>query len=174
MMGGEAGVESTQGTGSTFWFTARLTKGIETVVKAAGANVDTEMVLRQHHSGKRILVVDDEPINREVARMLLEDIGLLADMAEDWQAAVAAAGALPYAAILMDMQMPNMNGLEATRAIRKLPGCGQTPIIAMTANAFAEDRAHCAEAGMSDFLAKPFVPEALFATLLHWLGKHSA
>jgi CheY-like chemotaxis protein len=116
--------------------------------------------------------VDDEPINREVAKMLLEDIGLTIDMAEDGQAAVVAAGAFPYAAILMDMQMPNMNGLEATRAIRELPGYGQTPIIAMTANAFAEDRAHCAEAGMSDFLAKPFVPEALFATLLRSLSQH--
>jgi CheY-like chemotaxis protein len=132
------------------------------------------MVLRQSHSGKRILVVDDEPINREVARMLLEDIGLSVDMAEDGHVAVAAAGALPYAAILMDMQMPNMNGLDATRRIREIPGCRETPIIAMTANAFAEDRAHCAEAGMSDFLAKPFVPEALFATLLHWLSQRSS
>jgi CheY-like chemotaxis protein len=128
-------------------------------------------LLRRDHSGKRILVVDDEPINREVARMLLEDIGLSIDMAEDGQVAVAAAGALPYAVILMDMQMPNMNGLEATRRIREIPGCRETPIIAMTANAFAEDRAHCAEAGMCDFLAKPFVPEALFATLLHWLSQ---
>jgi signal transduction histidine kinase/ActR/RegA family two-component response regulator len=172
LMGGAAGVESTPGTGSTFWFTARLKKGSEPGVKAVAANVDAEMVLRQHHSGKRILVVDDEPINREVAKMLLEDIGLTIDMAEDGQAAVVAAGAFPYAAILMDMQMPNMNGLEATRAIRELPGYGQTPIIAMTANAFAEDRAHCAEAGMSDFLAKPFVPEALFATLLRSLSQH--
>ena len=171
LMGGEAGVESVPGTGSTFWFTARLKKGSEPAVKEVATNVDTEMVLRQHHSGKRILVVDDEPINREVARMLLEDIGLVVDMAEDGQAAVTAAGALPYAAILMDMQMPNMNGLEATRRIREIPDRGETPIIAMTANAFAEDRAHCAEAGMSDFLAKPFEPNALFSTLLHWLGQ---
>ena len=174
LMGGEAGVESMPGAGSTFWFTARLKKGGDAIVEQAQADVDAEMILREHYSGKRILVVDDEPINREVAKMLLEDIGLVVDMAEDGQAAVAAAGALPYAAILMDMQMPNMNGLRATRAIREIPGREQTPIIAMTANAFAEDRAHCAEAGMSDFLAKPFVPEALFTTLLRWLSHRSA
>jgi two-component system sensor histidine kinase/response regulator len=174
LMGGEAGVESVAGAGSTFWFTARLKKSAEALVERAVADVDAETILSQQHSGRRILVVDDEPINREVAKMLLEDIGLNVDTAEDGEAAVASAAACAYAAILMDMQMPNMNGLDATRTIRELPGCRETPIIAMTANAFAEDRERCAEAGMNDFLAKPFNPNALFSTLLHWLGKHDA
>ena len=76
-----------------------------------------------------------------------------------------------YAAIFMDMQMPNVNGLEATQQIRALPGYGRIPIIAMTANAFAEDKARCIEAGMNDFLIKPFDPDTLFATLLRGLSQ---
>jgi CheY-like chemotaxis protein len=78
-----------------------------------------------------------------------------------------------YAAIFMDVQMPNVNGLEATQQIRQIPGCRHTPIIAMTANAFAEDKARCAEAGMDDFLTKPFNPDELFATLLRSLSNSS-
>jgi CheY-like chemotaxis protein len=74
----------------------------------------------------------------------------------------------------MDMLMPNIDGLEATRQIRQLPGHRQTPIIAMTANAFAEDKARCFAAGMNDFLVKPFDPQTLFATLLHWLSQPAA
>jgi CheY-like chemotaxis protein len=79
-----------------------------------------------------------------------------------------------YAAIFMDMQMPTLDGLAATRQIRLLAGGGETPIIAMTANAFAEDRARCMEAGMNDFLIKPFNPDELFSVLLKWLEKRSA
>jgi CheY-like chemotaxis protein len=74
-----------------------------------------------------------------------------------------------YAAILMDMQMPKLNGVEATQEIRQLPGNRDTPIIAMTANAFAEDKAQCLAAGMTDFLSKPFNPDQLFAILLRAL-----
>ena len=170
LMGGEAGVESTPGLGSTFWFTARLKKGREPVPTQMAPNGDAEGEIRQHYRGRRVLVVDDEPINREIARMHLEAVGLSVDQAEDGAEAITMAQEAVYAAILMDMQMPNVNGLEATRQMRELPGCRQTPIIAMTANAFAEDKARCLEAGMNDFLIKPIYPDTLFATMLKWLS----
>ena len=88
--------------------------------------------------------------------------------------AVALARNKEYAAIFMDMQMPTLNGLEATQQLRQLSGYRQTPIIAMTANAFAEDKALCIEAGMDDFLIKPFTPDTLFATLLRALNDKAA
>ncbi len=177
MMGGEAGAESTPGVGSTFWFTATLKKMPErrdsNRPEQEGA-ADAETLVQQRHQGKHILVVDDEPVNREVAQLNLEAVGLVVETAENGAEAVAMAQDKAYAAIFMDMQMPRINGLEATRQIRKLPGYSDTPIIAMTANAFAEDRARCLEAGMTEFLAKPFDPDTLFATLLRSLSRPSA
>jgi PAS domain S-box-containing protein len=173
LMGGEAGAESTPGMGSTFWFTVKLTKSTEAAVAPTQTGVDAEAEIRQRYAGHRILVVDDEPINREVALMQLEFVDLVADTAEDGAEAVAMARKNSYAAIFMDVQMPNVNGLEATQQIRQIPGCRHTPIIAMTANAFAEDKARCAEAGMDDFLTKPFNPDELFATLLRSLSNSS-
>lgn len=175
MMGGTAGAESIPGQGSTFWFTVRLKKDAvlaptASVAAASGAGgASAEQALQQRHAGKCILVVDDEPFNREIAQLTLEDAGLEVDFAEDGAIAVAKAGQRAYAAILMDMQMPNMDGLEATRRIRALEGYRRTPIIAMTANAFAEDRLRCLEAGMSDYLSKPFLPELLFDIMLRAL-----
>jgi CheY-like chemotaxis protein len=171
LMGGEVGADSTPGVGSTFWFTARLKKVAGAAAAQAATNAAAETVIRERHADSRILVVDDEPVNLEIARMLLADIGLRVDTATDGAEAVTLAQETAYAAILMDMQMPNVDGLEATRQIRGIPGHRQTPIIAMTANAFAEDRARCLEAGMSDFLTKPFNPDTLFATLLLALGR---
>ena len=172
IMGGAAGVDSTPGIGSTFWFTARLKKGAAPA-KVAHQEEDAEplSLIQQRYQGGRILVVDDEPVNREIALMLLEDSGLIVDAAEDGQQAIEMAQKTVYLAILMDMLMPNIDGLEATRQIRQLPGYHETPIIAMTANAFAEDKAQCFAAGMNDFLIKPFFPAALFKTLLRWLSR---
>ncbi|MCF8198682.1 MAG: response regulator [Sulfuritalea sp.] len=174
LMGGETGMESTLGGGSTFWFTVKLKKMAERreadrPEKAKETDVEAE--IRQRFSGDRILVTDDEPINREVALMLLESLGFVVDTASNGAEALAATGKIRYAAIFMDMQMPKLNGVEATRQIRLLPGYAKTPIIAMTANAFAEDKQRCAEAGMSDFLSKPFHPSDMFAILLRALDQ---
>ncbi len=137
----------------------------------SGVDASAAKLLKENYSGRRILVVDDEPINREVAQMQLEFVDLVADTAEDGAEAVAMAQKNGYAAIFMDMQMPKLSGVEATQQIRQLPGYRDTPIIAMTANAFAEDKTKCFEAGMNDFLAKPFNPDQLFAILLRALSQ---
>ena len=174
MMGGEAGVESVAGVGSTFWFSVRLKKyqGQEApALPAIGVEAtEAEGVLRRRYHGTHILLVDDEPVNLMILQYLLEDSGLLVDTAEDGLQAVAKAGERPYALILMDMQMPKLNGLEATRRIRQLAGYRAAPILAMTANAFAEDKSRCLEAGMNDFIAKPIDPLQIFVTLLKWLS----
>ncbi len=171
LMGGSAGVESTPGAGSTFWFAARLMKCAEAAADPKVTSIDAEAEISRRYAGQRILVVDDEPINREVARIQLEDINLLVDTAEDGEQAIRLVQQNRYAAILMDMQMPNLNGIEATRQIRRFAGGQEVAIIAMTANAFAEDRERCLQGGMDDFLTKPFKPEELFAILLRSLNQ---
>ena len=171
MMGGEIGVISTAGQGSTFWFTVRLGKsgGAVAAIPALVRQSADERLLNEY-AGTRILLAEDEPINQEVSRCLLEDIGLVVDLAEDGLQALELAKHNTYALILMDMQMPRMNGVDATRAIRALPEYAHTPILAMTANAFDEDRQICHDAGMNDHLAKPVDPDTLFETLLKWLS----
>ena len=173
LMGGEAGVNSKLGVGSTFWFTARLRKNLVTPADAREIGSESaEKRLRDAFSGRRILLVEDEPINREITETLLSELGLLVSIAEDGAQAVKLAATEEYAAILMDMQMPVMDGLEATRQIRQLPNGARVPIIAMTANAFTEDRSRCLAAGMDDFITKPFIPEHLYATLLKAFTLH--
>ena len=173
MMGGEAGVVSVPGQGSTFWFTVRLGK---TKSAAAGMPREQEVsssleCLRRTHAGKRVLLAEDNEINREVIGALLADTGLVEDYAEDGRQALDMAGKRRYDLILMDMQMPVMGGLDATVAIRMLDGCADIPIIAMTANAFAEDRQACIDAGMNDHLAKPLMPDMLYQCLNRWLDR---
>jgi PAS domain S-box-containing protein len=173
LMGGEIGVDSTPGQGSTFWFVVPLGKRAQTAVAPAltSATLTAEQRLQTEYAGTRVLLAEDEPITQEVSRGLLEDVGLAVDVAEDGQQALALARRNRYALILMDMQMPHMNGIDATRAIRADSLNRSTAILAMTANAVDEDRQLCIDAGMNDHIAKPVQPELLFETLLKWLSR---
>lgn len=171
LMGGEVGVESTPGVGSTFWLTVKLKHGRGTIPPLTGTELtDAENQLQTNHRGNRILLVEDNPINLEVATELLTGAGLLVDTASDGLEAMQKVKSQTYDLVLMDLQMPHMDGLDATLAMRALPGWSKIPIVAMTANAFEEDRRACEAVGMSDFVAKPVNPGLLFSTLLKWLS----
>ncbi|MBS1140865.1 MAG: hypothetical protein H6R13_2318 [Proteobacteria bacterium] len=175
LMGGDAGASSVPGQGSTFWLTARLQKGAATdAVEGAQSFDGADEILRGDYRGRRILLVEDEPINQEIALAMLDDVGLIADVAEDGLVAIEMLGRNAYDVILMDMQMPRMDGLTATRKIREQAGGAEIAILAMTANAFAEDKVRCLEVGMNDFIAKPVDPGHLYAMLAKWLAKSQA
>jgi signal transduction histidine kinase len=173
LMGGQIGVESTPGHGSTFWFVVSLkTQDTDADMPAPSAVQQiAEQRLQQDYGGAHVLLAEDEPITQEISRGLLEDVGLRVDVAEDGQQALDLAGQKHYALILMDMQMPVLNGVDATKAIRADSLNRDTPILAMTANAFDEDREACLAAGMCGHIAKPVDPEQLYVTLLEWLDR---
>jgi signal transduction histidine kinase/CheY-like chemotaxis protein/HPt (histidine-containing phosphotransfer) domain-containing protein len=167
LMGGTVGVASTVGQGSVFWFTARLPRAVATPppVNRSGPAAHVP----PHGERPHVLVAEDNLINQTVAARMLEKLGYAVDVVATGRDAVTAIGRHAYAAVLMDGQMPVMDGYEATRAVRKAESGGRhTPIIALTASAMREDRERCLLAGMDDFIAKPVAPEHLEAVLRKW------
>jgi PAS domain S-box-containing protein len=170
IMGGEVGFDSQPGKGSLFWFTARLARS------NALANGDTEPVTQNLSDsvpvlhGARILLAEDNLFNQQVTRELLELSGALVSVANNGQEALKRLKEGAYDCVLMDIQMPVMDGLEATRAIRAAPELRDNLVIAMTANAWSEDRERCLAVGMNDFLSKPVRPAQMIAMLDEWLA----
>ena len=177
MMGGEIEVHSQHGLGSTFSFTVRLMPGAavlgEDHLRALSAPAPNSLTSIAAIAGKRVLLVEDNPFNQQVASEMLEAFGLIVDLAENGQDAVERFQGDRFDVVLMDVQMPVMDGLNATRLIRTLPRGTDTPIIALTANATPAEKRHCLDAGMDDFLTKPIAPDRLQARLQQWLGKSS-
>jgi CheY-like chemotaxis protein/HPt (histidine-containing phosphotransfer) domain-containing protein len=183
LMGGEVGVRSTPGEGSTFWFTARLGVSpravpelISSVSDAAAellASARTAAVMASLKDA-RILLVEDNTFNQQIALEMLEEAGSSVCLANNGQEALALLHQASFDCVLMDVQMPLMDGLEATRRIRADPELAALRVLAMTATATSEDRVRCLDAGMDDFISKPIQPALMYQTIANWLPAQRA
>jgi len=169
LMGGTVGVESRLGEGSTFWFTARLAKGVAALAPDHAVQQEVLDSIR----GASILLVEDNVFSQQVGQELLEDAGATVCVANNGQEALDLLQQEHFDCVLMDVQMPVMDGYEATRCIRATPQLAGTLIIAMTANAGREDQQRCLEAGMDEFLTKPIAPKQLFNVLARWMHRRA-
>lgn len=171
LMGGDMGLRSSPGKGSDFWFTVNLAR--VSIPVTAGAAQRTDFATDFSSHAAKVLVVEDHPVNQKVARGFLRRFGLQVEVASDGRQALRMATETRYALVFMDVQMPEMNGYEATQHIQsawqdlQLP---RVPIIAMTANAMERDRERCLAAGMDDYIAKPLSPQVLETVLCRWLS----
>ncbi len=170
MMGGEMGVESQAGQGSTFWATMSFKLG-KLQIKAVPTYVPPLEALKAHHAKAKVLLVDDDFITQEIFQEVLGEAGLLVDMANDGEEAVTRIADHSYDLILMDVELPLMDGVDAACKIRSLPGWGETPIIALSGNGYDEVKERCLKAGMNAFLVKPVALETLYQELEKWLEK---
>ena len=178
MMNGKIGAQSVEGVGSTFWFTAWFEKVPDN--QAEEEVLDSKVQKAPEACGApslpdkvRILLVEDNPVNQKVALAMLKKLGFRTDVVANGLEAVKALQTVPYDLVLMDCQMPEMDGFEATRAIRQKESAASNPcipIIAMTASAMQADRKKCLQAGMNDFIAKPVQSEELAVMLARWLA----
>lgn len=175
MMGGQIGVDSILGQGSNFWFVLTLRPALGAVAQPSVRNAaELREALRRGFAGAAILLVEDDLVSREVSAVMLQQAGLHVDLADDGLQALAMTRLRPYALILMDMQMPQMNGMDATLRIRREAVNGRTPILALTANAFDEDRQLCLQAGMNGHLTKPIDTVRLYEATLAELQREYA
>jgi len=172
MMGGNADFRSSPGKGSLFWFDVKLGVPVE---QSDSAEIYTdiavlERTLSEQFKDARILMAEDNKTNQDVVIGMLDDVGMKAVVVENGRQAVDTLETRVFDLILMDMQMPIMDGLTAARMIRCYPSCKTVPIVALTANSYDEDFQKCIDAGMNDHLGKPVLPEVFYATLLKWLS----
>lgn len=171
MKDGEFGVNSTEGNGSTFWFSVRLDKALS---PRRGVHETTQAGGYAHIKGARILVAEDNVLSQTIIGGLLESAGAMVKHARNGVEAMELLRQNTFDCVLMDVQMPELDGIATTRAIRTHPELVDLPIIAVTAHASKDNRRRCLDAGMNDFIGKPFTPASLYARLAYWLPPHSA